>query len=35
MEVKDRNVLTGLPKKVKLTSEETSEALKDATRTES
>ena len=31
MEVKGRNVLTGLPKKVKLTSEEIREALKDAT----
>lgn len=32
MEVKGRNVLTGLPKKIKLTSEEIREALKDATR---
>ena len=31
MEVKGRNVLTGLPKKIKLTSEEIREALKDAT----
>lgn len=31
MEVKGRNVLTGLPKKVKLTSEEIRVALKDAT----
>ena len=31
MEVKGRNVLTGLPKKVKLTSEEIREAPKDAT----
>lgn len=31
MEVKGRNVLTGLPKKRKLTSEEIREALKDAT----
>ena len=31
MEVKGRNVLTGLPKKIKLTSEESREALKDAT----
>lgn len=31
MEVKGRNVLTGLPKKIKLTSEEICEALKDAT----
>ena len=30
MEVKGRNVLTGLPKKIKLTSEEIREALKDA-----
>ena len=30
-EVKGRNVLTGLPKKIKLTSEEIREALKDAT----
>jgi rod shape-determining protein MreB len=31
MEVKGRNVLTGLPKKIKLTSEEIREALKDVT----
>ena len=31
MEVKGRNVLTGLPKKIKLTSEEIREALRDAT----
>ena len=31
MEVKGRNVLTGLPKKIKRTSEEIREALKDAT----
>ena len=31
MEGKGRNVLTGLPKKIKLTSEEIREALKDAT----
>lgn len=31
MEVKGRNVLTGLPKKIKLTSEEIREAFKDAT----
>lgn len=31
MEVKGRNVLTGLPKTIKLTSEEVREALKDAT----
>ena len=31
MEVKGRNVLTGLPKKIKLTSEEIREALKEAT----
>ena len=31
MEVKGRNVLTGLPNKIKLTSEEIREALKDAT----
>ena len=31
MEVKGRNVLAGLPKKIKLTSEEIREALKDAT----
>ena len=31
MEVKGRNVLTGHPKKIKLTSEEIREALKDAT----
>lgn len=31
MEVKGRNVLTGLPKKIKLTSEEIREALKDTT----
>ena len=31
MELKGRNVLTGLPKKIKLTSEEIREALKDAT----
>lgn len=31
IEVKGRNVLTGLPKKIKLTSEEIREALKDAT----
>ena len=31
MEVKGRNVITGLPKKVKLTSEEIRVALKDAT----
>ena len=31
MEVKGRNVLTGLPKKIKLTSEEIREVLKDAT----
>ena len=31
MEVKGRNVLRGLPKKIKLTSEEIREALKDAT----
>lgn len=31
MEVKGRNVLTGLPKKIKLTSEEVRVALKDAT----
>ena len=31
MEVKGRNVLTGLPKKIKLTSEEIRESLKDAT----
>ena len=31
MEVKGRNILTGLPKKIKLTSEEIREALKDAT----
>ena len=31
MEVKGRNVITGLPKKVKLTSEESSVALKEAT----
>ena len=31
MEAKGRNVLTGLPKKIKLTSEEIREALKDAT----
>ena len=31
MEVKGRNVLTGLPKKIKVTSEEIREALRDAT----
>ena len=31
MEVKGRNVLTGLPKKIKVTSEENREALRDAT----
>ena len=31
MEIKGRNIMTGLPKTVKLTSEEVRAALKDAT----